>query len=125
MSSDELEMIAEECFDIAGDLLDPEYSIRAVDHESIIERAKYLYDTAQESGDGDTIEAAVVLVHQLLVRLLSESPHIYAITEGMFSGFEGFDKCLIHDGATDVEGFTWMIPKPYGPYMDWKYPKSK
>lgn len=125
---DDVEMVAEECFEITGKLLDPDYNVRVNEYGNgfnIIEPAKRLFDAAHQSRNSDVIEAAMVMAHQLLLRLVAESPHVYAITVGQFPGFDGFSEMLISEGAEDVEGFTWLIPKPWGSYIERKYPNGK
>lgn len=122
------EMIAEECFEIAEKLLDPDYNVRVNEYGygfNIIEPAKHLYDAAQQTRNKYVIEASITMAHQLLLRLLVESPHVYAITVGQFPGFDGFAEMLISEGAEDIEGFIWLIPKPWGTYIERKYPKGK
>lgn len=73
---DDVEMVAEECFEITGKLLDPDYNVRVNEYGNgfnIIEPAKRLFDAAHQSRNSDVIEAAVVMAHQLLLRLVAES----------------------------------------------------
>lgn len=68
---------------------------------------------------GDLIDE---ITQQMLLRLIQDSPHVYAITIGQFPEFEGIHNFWKKNGFYDTDGFIWLVPEPYGPYIEKKFP---
>jgi len=61
------------------------------------------------------------ITQQMLLRVMKDSPHVYAISVGQFPEFEGVHDFWKENGYHDTDGFIWLVPEPYGPFIEEKF----
>lgn len=91
--------------DLREALFDPDFDV-SEDGWSIIELVKHCCGTDHRSRE---------LIQQLLLRLVADSPHVYAITVGQFPGFEGIEAFWKTHGYYDTRGRLWLVPRAFRP----------
>lgn len=89
-------------------LLNPDYDLLA-DNWSIIEDVKHLVEEYNAQCSGHRWNGNG-LVELLLLRVRNKSRHVYAITVGMFPGYEKLDEQWSKEGMIDSNGYTWLRP---------------
>lgn len=47
-------------------------------------------------------------IYMILFRLYRDYPHVFAITEGQFPGYDGLESFWENEGFKDIYGFTWL-----------------
>lgn len=106
-------------------LLDPEFQFQ--DGYGIIEDVKRAIGELSDHFAGTKeefvmmCELSYTVVDNLLVRLRNYSPHVYAITVGQFSGYDGIEDFWVKEGFHDTEGYQWLMPKTFGPFISQRF----
>lgn len=118
------EMILEETFMLLEKLLDPDYDVAENEYGigfGIIEVVRDICNQWRDLFPRRELDPSIEsLVEQMLLRIRSVSPHVYAITVGQFPEFDQLDAYWEESGYRDIDGYTWMAPKPNGRYTNWR-----
>lgn len=88
-------------------LSDPNYDLIDDNYRIIEDVRDFLYDYNSQSLRGwDGSE----LVELLMLRVRNKSRHVFAITVGMFPGYDNIEEKWKAEGYVDPNGYTWFAP---------------
>lgn len=94
-------------------LFDPDYDIS--------KKGWHIIEVVRDLREIEKSDLIDEITQQMLLRVMQDSPHVYAITVGQFPEFEGIHDFWRETGYHDTDGFVWLVPEPYGPYISNKF----
>lgn len=122
------ELLLEQSGELIDKLLNPDYPIRDGEYGNgfgVVDEVTRIYRGWHELFPNKNLDDTIaLLVEQMLLRLRSCSPHIYAITVGQFPEFDQLEEYWKTEGYKDIDDHIWLAPNPFGKYVDFKFRKG-